>query len=193
MNQEIEIEFKNLLTKKEFQDFLTYYKLKEKDFISQTNYYFDTENFALKDKQSALRIRYKNGVYILTLKEPHTKGILETHEELSEEETNQMLTNGGCINGMITERLSEMMIDTSTLHLLGSLTTNRAEVKQENALLVFDHSFYLEHEDFELEMEVSNRNQGEIYFKQLLEKFKIPTRETPNKMERFFKRNKALQ
>lgn len=84
MSQEIEIEFKNMLTKQEFKNIASALQLTEKDFTDQKNHYFDTDSFALKQKHAALRIRRKNGKYVLTLKEPADVGLLETHQQLSE-------------------------------------------------------------------------------------------------------------
>lgn len=49
MSQEIEIEFKNMLTKQEFKN-IAALQLTEKDFTDQKNHYFDTDSFALKQK-----------------------------------------------------------------------------------------------------------------------------------------------
>lgn len=57
MAQEIEIEFKNLLTKNEFEKLTQAYQLDNEDFVLQENHYFDTKSFALKHKGAALRIR----------------------------------------------------------------------------------------------------------------------------------------
>ena len=50
MVQEIEIEYKTLLTKQEFTTLLHALSFPQ-DSVSQTNYYFDTINFALKEHQ----------------------------------------------------------------------------------------------------------------------------------------------
>ncbi len=83
MTQEIEIEFKNLLTKSEFLKLSEALCMKEHDFKQQVNHYFDTKDFSLKQKKSALRIREKDGAFVLTLKEPAAVGLLETHQELA--------------------------------------------------------------------------------------------------------------
>lgn len=50
MTQEIEIEFKNLLTKSEFQKLSEALGMKKHDFKRQINHYFDTKDFSLKQK-----------------------------------------------------------------------------------------------------------------------------------------------
>lgn len=50
MAQEIEIELKQLLMKEEFEQLKEYFQLKDEDFHTQTNYYFDTPQFDIKSK-----------------------------------------------------------------------------------------------------------------------------------------------
>ena len=59
MKQEIEIEFKNIITQEEFKQLLYTFSIKDEDFITQENHYFDTETFSLKNNGCALRIRKK--------------------------------------------------------------------------------------------------------------------------------------
>ncbi len=68
----------------------------------------------------------------------------------------------------------------------GSLITNRAEIPYKNGLLVFDHSYYLNTEDFELEYEVHDYQLGQQIFVELLNQYNIPQRTTENKISRFY-------
>ncbi|WP_368895813.1 CYTH domain-containing protein, partial [Priestia megaterium] len=45
MKQEIEIEFKNIVTKEEFDRLRSHFQLTEDQFVSQENHYFDTPAF----------------------------------------------------------------------------------------------------------------------------------------------------
>ena len=49
MSETIEIEFKNMLTKEEYEILLKKFKVEEKQIISQKNHYFDTPDFELKN------------------------------------------------------------------------------------------------------------------------------------------------
>lgn len=185
-NQNIEIEFKNMLTKEEYESLLTHFQIKEEDLFEQENHYFDTSDFALKAKHSALRIRQKNGEYELTLKQPHPDGLLETNKVLSKEASNAIFSTGKINDEQISNLLEKMNIDPASILYFGSLRTVRAEKSIGNGLLVLDHSFYLKKEDYELEYEVSNREEGKIYFTELLSTLKIPVRKTKNKVRRFY-------
>ncbi|MBM7659739.1 uncharacterized protein YjbK [Bacillus mesophilus] len=186
MNQEIEIEFKNLVTKEEFEGLLKEFSISNHQFILQQNHYFDTTSFSLKDHKAALRIRYKNNSYTLTLKQTINKGILETHQDLSENEAQSMLQGGLLIQGDIRTLIDDLNIDSKEIQYLGTLETNRAETNYLNGTLVFDHSHYLNKNDYEIEYEVTDYEKGLQNFNHLLQKHQIDIRETNNKIQRFF-------
>lgn len=50
MTQMLEIEYKSMLTKQEYEIFIAHYQLTDKDFRVQTNIYFDTVDEQLKNK-----------------------------------------------------------------------------------------------------------------------------------------------
>lgn len=186
MSQEIEIEFKNLLTKDEFIKIKETFQLKDEQFFLQENHYFDTSEFSLKELGAALRIRKKQDQFILTLKEPAEVGLLETHQMISEETAQNMLKTGEFDGGQVTERLISLGIDKKDMTYFGTLATLRAEKNYQNGLLVIDHSRYLNKEDFELEFEVTDEQEGKRVFHDLLKELNIPIRETKNKIRRFY-------
>ena len=59
MGQELEIEFKNLLTQEDYSSLKQYY-FKQNEPFKQTNHYIDTENHDIISQKMALRIREKN-------------------------------------------------------------------------------------------------------------------------------------
>lgn len=185
MTQEIEIEYKNLLTKAEFDRLLKQYPFPEKATV-QMNYYLETDRFLLKENGCALRIREKNNRYVLTLKEPHKNGLLETHDTLTEEEMRRILHGGTMVKKDVANRLYTLDIPLSSLHYYGELTTERRETTFDHALLVLDHSIYNDTNDYELEVEAPTETIGSRIFEQLLHRQGIPKRDTPNKIERFF-------
>jgi uncharacterized protein YjbK len=187
MSETIEIEFKNMLTKSEYDFLLSTFKITQSQIFSQENHYFDTPGFALKDKKSALRIRVKKELYEMTLKQPHKEGLLETTQNINEEEFSLAITNGILPKGIIYERLTSMSISFSDVLYFGSLITKRAELPYKNGLLVFDHSLYLNTEDFEIEYEVDNYQLGQQIFLELLSQHNIPQRKTENKIRRFYR------
>lgn len=187
MSQEIEIEFKNIVSKEHFHLLCEKFQIETSDFQKQVNYYFETPDFDLKKHGSALRIREKNGQYTLTLKQPHEVGLLETHQVLTETEALAALKGETLPSGQVANQLyTSFQLNSNLCKYIGALTTNRAEIQYLGGILVFDHSIYFDTEDFELEYEVKNEKQGQINFEILLRKFQIPMIKTDNKIKRFF-------
>lgn len=185
MTQEIEIEFKNMITKKEYTSLLTSYQLSSNDIKTQQNDYFDCLTFTLRDKGAALRVRQKKNDFVLTLKEPAEEGLLETHQVISLETFQSIKETGELPKGKVSKQVNKLGLTDNLLHL-GSLTTHRAEVELSTGLLVLDHSEYLGCVDYELEFEVTDYEQGEQAFHQLLEEHGIEIRKAKNKIQRFF-------
>lgn len=191
MTQEIEIEFKNIVTEEEFHTLCKSFSIEV--FTKQVNHYFETPNFSLKEAGSALRIRHKGETYTLTLKQPAEVGLLETHQVVTENEAKMMMETNVIISGAVMNQLCKLQIPVSALTYMGSLTTERAETLFEGGTLVFDHSFYYNHDDYEIEFEVQDEETGKAAFIHLLKQHNIPIRHTNNKVKRFFlaKQNKA--
>ncbi|MFY0779965.1 CYTH domain-containing protein [Peribacillus simplex] len=187
MNQHIEIEFKNLLSEKEFRQLMNYFHIVASNFKSQKNHYFDTLEFHLKNQGSALRIREKNGRYELTLKQPATEGLLETNQDISEETAYAFLNHNTFPEGEIKHLILECGINPKYFTCFGTLKTDRVEFPYKDGLLVLDHSSYVNQEDFELEYEVTDAKAGKKNFLTLLETLQIPERETENKVKRFYR------
>jgi uncharacterized protein YjbK len=192
LNQHIEIEFKNMLTKEEYLHLITEFSINETMINTQINHYFDTEQFQLKELGSALRIREKEGKFELTLKQPVKVGLLETNQELTKDVAYAMLQGAVLPSGIVREQLEKNSFPIDKLQYFGSLTTNRCELQYKGGLLVLDHSLYLLKEDYELEYEVEDPVDGELAFKQLLQTFQIPIRVTDNKIKRFYNQKYSL-
>ena len=193
MSQNIEIEFKNMLTKEEFNQLKSHFQVKSSDFIKQENHYFDTLNFALKEKGCALRIREKKGRFEMTLKQPHPEGLLETNQILSDEQANVLLNGGQIMDGIVKAQITTLNVNTDDIQYFGSLITDRVEFPYLEGLLVLDFSSYLNVQDYEVEYEVSNRDIGESTFLNLLSKLNIPIRKSKNKVRRFYEEKKRQQ
>lgn len=193
MSQNIEIEFKNMLTKEEFIQLKSHFQVKSSDFIKQENHYFDTLDFALKEKGCALRIREKKGRFEMTLKQPHPEGLLETNQILGDEQANILLNGGQIMDGIVKTQILTLNVNTDDIQYFGSLITDRVELPYLEGLLVLDFSSYLNVQDYEVEYEVSNRDIGESTFLNLLSKLNIPIRESKNKVRRFYEEKKRQQ
>ncbi|MGY3778913.1 CYTH domain-containing protein [Isobaculum melis] len=187
MSEQLEIEFKNLLTEPEYKKLIDHFQLQPADFFSQENFYFDTSENTLKQLGAALRIRCFSQTAEATLKTPHENGLLEITDSLTLAEAHQLLA-AKQLTGLphISEKLATFKLTLQDFQRLGSLKTTRAEKRIAQGLLVFDQSDYNHITDYELEFEVANFEQGQAFFAHFLAEHHIPIRKTPNKVARMF-------
>ena len=191
MTQQLEIEFKNLLTKQQYEHLLQEFSIQENAIHRQTNHYFDTPSQAIKKRQSGLRIRQIDNYYECTLKEKsaeHTH--VETTDVLTAEQAQQMLEGQGFYAQEVAKKLALYHIPLNELAVFGSLTTDRVEIPYKDGLLVFDHSFYLQCDDYEVEYESKDATKGNVIFNDFLQQYHIEKKVTEKKIARFMK---ALQ
>ncbi|WP_158282228.1 CYTH domain-containing protein [Salipaludibacillus keqinensis] len=194
MNQEIEIEFKNLINKDVYHDLLKKYESSRSPIFKQVNHYFDTDLFSLKAKGAALRVRYKKEGYILTLKQPHEGAILETHQSISESEFLSFKQHGSLTSGDVYHQLIELLENNlPPLHYLGYLTTERTEISLNDGLLVLDKSYYFDEIDYEIEFECTEAVAGQAAFEKLLENWKLDWVKPANKIERFYQAKQRFE
>ena len=183
--QEIEIELKNELNDEEY----TYLKntlFKEAQMKEQTNHYFETSDFQLKNASSALRIRFKKGSYVSTLKEPQSEGLLETHDELDNEGAKAWMNGHVSLGPNIRKQIEKLNISEKSIQYYGQLTTYRQEIQKDDCLLVLDHSIYHQQEDYELEIEAPSTQKAENMLQEILTTYQIERRRIESKIKRFF-------
>ena len=185
MRQEIEIEFKTLLTAADFSTIQAALPF-PKEAHKQVNYYLETKDFQLKKQRSALRIREKKDAFTLTLKQPHTEGILETHESLTKEECAAFLANDIIEKPYIQQALQDLGIAMQDLQYCGALTTYRRSFTEDNIEYVLDESHYSKVVDYELEIEAPSYDKGQAAFHRLLKENGIRQQASITKIERFF-------
>lgn len=188
MNQELEIEYKNLLSKEEYTTLLNHFTFSKDDFFVQENYYFDTEDFQLKRHHAALRIRLKEQAAELTLKTPQSGHLLVTNQKMSSDEANELIKKKMFhMNDTLKTVLQDFGVDvTKPVLLCVHSTTKRAEKQTGRELVVLDQSWYNGKMDYELEIESDDTASGKSFFLRLLHQFNIPKRPTPNKIQRAF-------
>ena len=186
MSQEIEIEFKNLLTKEQYEQLLVAFHVDSSQIHRQVNHYFDTPEQHLKNLASGLRIRQFDDAIECTLKEKSSAHQhLETTDPFTQQQAEQMLAGNGITAPAVIERLQFLQVPMTDLHVFGTLTTDRVELSYKGGTLVFDHSFYLHCDDYEVEYETNDETFGKNIFKQFLKQFEISPQHTPKKIARF--------
>lgn len=188
MSQEIEIEYKSLLTEQDFTTLKQTYFTTEDLPFEQTNYYFDTPNFHLKELGMGLRIRVLDSKAELTLKSPlaNQEGLLETTDTISLD-TDPLARSNPMLwpEKAVANQLATHQITFSSLELKAELTTRRLEKKlSPDVLLVLDESWYHGQHDYELEMEVTETIDGYTFFTDFLKSHHISQTLGGNKIAR---------
>ncbi|WP_057490793.1 CYTH domain-containing protein [Streptococcus orisasini] len=179
----LEIEYKTLLTKEEFN------RIKEQmphiEAVTQTNYYFDTDNFDLKASKMSLRIRTFTDKAELTLKVPQKIGNLEYNHDLLLSEAETIIHTLQLPDIEIKHIIAQTGISLKELKVLGSLTTVRREIATKIGLMALDYNRYAGIKDYELELEVSYAEKGKADFEAFLKANHIQFKYAKSKVARF--------
>lgn len=190
MQTEKEIEFKNLLTKQEFELLVSFFQVDQKDFHSQTNYYFDTQENFFKNNRMGFRLRVLSNQNELTLKRPIEEHVMEENTvHVSDQQRDDIVNQTSFPSIPFLEQFNLV----SPLICIGTLQTNRVQIPFENGTLFLDHSIYSQTEDFEVEYESSDVKYGEKVFLDLLDTHNIPIRHTDKKIARLVNYNTKLK
>lgn len=186
MVKEVEIEFKQLVTARQFQELVNHFSINEDAFVEQHNHYFDTNDFLLKEKKCSVRIREKAGTFTLTLKVPKETSVEETHQTLSKEDSENVFGQQFTPADEMLEALGEFNVTLEELHHFGTLSTERTFIPYQDGVLFFDKSNYLGETDYEIEYEATDYQKGKEVFENLLKQFNIRQTPTDTKVKRFF-------
>jgi uncharacterized protein YjbK len=186
MSTQIEKEFKNLLTKEEYEQLLVHYQLDESAAIHQTNTYYDTDDRQLQSLKMGLRIRTYDNDAELTLKVLLQENEqLEITDALSLVEANQLISDKKIKNaGHVASMLKKENIDLDRLKPVGQLSTVRHTFSGEGGVYFLDKSYYQDQKDYELEFETEDLEKGLILFNTFLTYHEIKERKTTQKIQR---------
>lgn len=170
----IEKEYKSELSSDEYTLLLNYFN--SNNTIIQTNYYFDTPNFNLKQKGFMARIRVINNEYIFTLKTPKINFASEEH--------NQQVP-GLIINDNVKKILNTFNLE-NNLKIVASATTKRTIIKDKHGEWCLDKTNFSNNNiDYELEYELINyENDYFNHFIDFLTKFNIKYKPIKSKVSR---------
>lgn len=160
MEQNLEVEYKMLLSKEQFYALKAHYP--EPAFVAQTNTYFDTASHSLKNKGMALRIREQSGAYKITLKIPQEDGILEYEQVVSDASVTSLYASSGLMQQLMALGIEEELLVTHQMR------TERAMVHLAQAELCFDINTYANCLDYEVEYEQTQPHDGLSEFVKLL-------------------------
>ena len=187
LEQNLEIEFKNLLTKSEYDTLLqTVFSDGNQKKIVQTNYYFDTKDHQLKNQHSALRIRRTHSFNELTLKVPSQGHLLETNLSLRDNVCSEILKAKQLkLSTIYADIEIDSISNDSVFYLFNQFETVRFEQTRGDHLLVLDQTTFQNGiVDYELEVESQSPEAGLDFFNSFLEKHAIKKQKALPKIAR---------
>lgn len=187
MAQELEIEFKNIISPQEYEALFRAYNFSDQDKGSQRNIYFDSLDRLLKEKGAALRLRITDHYAHVTLKQSIEENQkLETTDSISHDQAEKIIDNQEitAFSPEVSHVLKDLGVNLEDLHAFADFTTIRYEKELPIGLLVLDQSHFSHFTDYELELEVANHQEGQAAFQQLLADHGISRRPAQNKIAR---------
>lgn len=191
MKNHLEIEYKTLLSKSEYNRLLPDFS--DVSPIYQTNYYIDTPAFDLKANRLSLRIRTLEHHAELTLKIPQEIGNQEYNQLLTDKEAQKLIHNFQLPAGEIATIISKTTVPVDQLAVWGHLSTKRYEKETSIGLMALDENDYAGKKDYELEVEVAEAEEGRILFDEYLKKKSIHFKYASSKVARTAAQRKSAQ
>ena len=158
-------------------------------FPNVSNVYYDSPDWKLRKLGMGLRIRLYDNYAEQTLKSPISEHkMLETTDRLTHEEGQNFVDSGELKrDGFIAKKLAEHSINVADLEQVGQLSTVRYEIPAESGTYFLDASYYQDQNDYELEYETDDLENGIREFEQFLIARNINRRETVQKIARALK------
>ena len=168
----IEIEAKVLLSKKDYERLLTNIPFNPQVKV-QENYFLDSEDRELKKYGMLVRLRRREGRNKLTMKAPLSEGLLDKSQMLTDEETNALLENNIFPRGDILDFLEILHIDSARFQVLAELTTERYEGIYEGFEINISKNIYSGTVDYELECDSDSAFNSQNTLRSLCDHFDI--------------------
>lgn len=188
MQKSIEVEFKTLLSKEEYDRLMDKFKGNRMDL--QTNHYFDTSRFSLKAIDASLRVRERDSLE-LTLKRKKGYIIQEFNLPITKEVFEEIKESGVLPEGELKNELTALIGDQKINNFL-SLSTLRMFFAFNNGVLFIDKSQYLGITDYELEYEAKSYYSGKKEFVQIIGELELRYRKSEKKVKRAYNAYKRI-
>jgi uncharacterized protein YjbK len=188
MQKSVEVEFKTLLSKEEYERLMEQFKGNRMDL--QTNHYFDTSRFSLKALDASLRVRERESLE-LTLKRKKGYIIQEFNLPITKEIFEEIKTTGVLPEGELKNEVNNLIGEQKINNFL-SLSTLRMFFSYNNGVLFIDKSHYLGITDYELEYEAKSYHAGKKEFVQIINELGIQYRKSEKKVKRAYNAYKRI-
>ena len=167
----IEIEAKILLSKKDYQKLLSSISFNDQ-IKKQENFFLDSQTRELKKYNIMIRLRHRDG-YKLTLKAPLSEGLLEKNQKVEEKDALALIERNVFPKGEIYDFLEMLHININKLRILASLATERQESSYEGYPINISKNTYGDKVDYELEADSDSKQKSEEIIKSICSKYDI--------------------
>lgn len=171
MSTFLEIEFKQLLSKEDYEQLVTELMTGVRPFF-QVNEYISDEKGLLDKYRYSLRVRKLLHSYEFTLKKPDGFAKEEINQDITRSEY-ENLKNHQPVPGEIMTELEKIGLEAKDLFFDVRVGTWRYEREYERGTLCLDQSSYLDVVDYEIEYEAENEADGKVIFQKLLDPLHI--------------------
>lgn len=179
----IEIEAKILLSKKDYQKLLSLMSFNPQ-IKKQENFFLDSPERELKKYNIMVRLRHREG-YKLTLKAPLSEGLLEKNQPVDEKDALALIQKNIFPKGEIYDFLEMLHININKLKILASLATERQESEFDGYPINISKNTYGEKVDYELEADSDSKQKSEDIIRSICLqydiKFELNTRSKENR------------
>ena len=171
----VEKEIKILLSENEFNKILVLSKAIEKKVVVHSNHYFDTDKFIFDKEGATIRIRQTGNEYFFSLKITDLKTKEKRLKVSNEYEFKIECT---LLKELTENRISLLKAHPETKELLmswgkelnnikymGKLITERTSIRPgiDMPYILLDKNMYLNSTDWELECEIENQHDAEVF------------------------------
>lgn len=187
MQKNLEVEFKSLLTKDEYERLIEKFKGNRFDF--QTNHYFDTNRFSLKALGCSLRVRERDD-FEVTLKKKKGYAMQEYNLKISKEEFEEIVSSGFILDDNLQQEVYGLIENQKLINFM-SLSTLRMYFPYNNGVLFIDKSEYLGVTDYELEYEAKSYHAGKKEFIEIISELGIQYKKADKKIKRAYNAYKS--
>ena len=177
-NAQKEYEVRLMIDEEQYFFIVTYYMniYPNKHFLQNTNYYYDTDDLALRSQHMTLRLRTINDIKSeLTLKIKGENGDDEINDCLNGKEAELLIKSNIFPYGEVRNRLKLLPYSLDKYHNVATLFNRRLEIEFDDYLLVIDKNTYGEVVDYNIEIEskVGIKHANSV-LKEYIEKFNLP-------------------
>jgi len=182
MQKQLEIEFKSLLTKDEYDRLIE--KFSGNRISTQTNHYFDTPRFSLKASEVALRVRERDN-FEITLKRKKRYAMVEHNILISSDEFYRFKEDGTIPSDEIKNEIYDIIGQQKLVNFL-SLTTHRMSFPYKKGTLAIDKSEFLGVTDYEIEYEAKSYASGKKEFIEIITELDFVYKKSEQKIKRAY-------